>query len=104
MTRKLKLTSLAILLSTVLTALEGHAQITAGNIEKMTGWLTCATCGGRIGSTSAAPDTMTQRISSPSLDGNSAKFWLGGKTPYSDVIWWKDLGGKQASNFSYDLY
>jgi hypothetical protein len=47
---------------------------------------------------------MTQNISSPSLNGAATRFFLGGSTPYSDVIWWKDLGGSQSSNFSYDLY
>ena len=47
---------------------------------------------------------MTQKIASPSLNGASAHYWLGGSTPYSDVIWWKDLGGSSASNFTYNLY
>ena len=101
---RLQLASLIILLTAALAAPRANAQTTVSSIESMTGWLTCATCGGKSGSTSAAPHTMTRGISSPSLDGKSSKFWLGGSTPYSDVIWWKDLGGKQAANFVYDLY
>jgi hypothetical protein len=93
-----------VLLLGSLTVLRAEGQITAGNIENMSGWLTCATCAGKAGSTAAAPHSMTQGISSPALDGSSAKFWLGGSTPYSDVIWWKRLGGSQASHFVYDLY
>lgn len=101
---RFKLAAFTALLFFALSVFPIHAQTTTSSIQAMTGWQTCATCGGKSGSTSAAPHSMTRFISSPSLDGKSAKFWLGGSTPYSDVIWWKDLGGKQASNFVYDLY
>ena len=101
---RFKLAALTVLLFFSLTVFPSHAQTTTSSIQTMTGWQTCATCGGKSGSTSAAPHTLTRNISSPSLDGKSTKFSLGGSTPYSDVIWWKDLGGKQASNFVYDLY
>lgn len=54
---------------------------------------------------------MTQGVVSPSLDGASTQFWLGGSTPYSDVLWHKNiLNESQAAtsrtvhNFVYDLY
>lgn len=77
---------------------------TAKNIEAQTGWKTCTSCAGKYGTGPSAPHSMTQFISSPSLNGASTKYYLGGSTPYSDVIWWKDLGGSQSSNFTYDLY
>jgi len=48
---------------------------------------------------------MTQDVSSPSLDGKSAHFWIGGNTPYANALWWKQLGANaNASHFVYDLY
>ena len=80
------------------------ASTTISNIDQRSGWLTCSTCGGKSGSTAAAPHTLTQGVNSPSLDGASANFWLGGSTPYADVIWWNRLGANDsASHFVYDL-
>ena len=54
---------------------------------------------------------MTQGVASPSLDGTSAQFWLGGSTPYSDVLWHNKVlaetqlaQNEAAHNFVYDLY
>ena len=77
---------------------------TVKNIEATDNWLTCTTCAGKYGTGPAAPHSMTQNIASPSLNGNGTQFWLGGSTPYSDVIWWKRLGGSPSSNFIYDLW
>ena len=85
-------------------AVGAFASTTISNIDQRAGWQTCSTCGGKSGSTVAAPHTLTQGVSSPSLDGASANFWLGGSTPYADVIWWNRLGGNDsASHFVYDL-
>jgi hypothetical protein len=47
---------------------------------------------------------MAENVLSPALDGKSAQFNLGGKTPYSDALWWKQLGGNNAiKNLTYDL-
>lgn len=75
------------------------------NINQMTGWESCDTCAGWGGSGPTATHTMTQNLSSPSLDGKSAQFYLKGSTPYVAALWWKQLGANSAvSNFSYDLY
>ena len=76
----------------------------------------CSTC------SPGGPDTtwaMTQKISSPSVSGNSAKMDIGGKTVYSDVLWNNHLIGDFSSqglpdydhkivpnlhNFIYDVY
>jgi hypothetical protein len=48
---------------------------------------------------------MTAGQSTPSLDGASAKFFLGGDSPYANAIWWKQLGGNFAlKNLVYDMY
>jgi hypothetical protein len=81
------------------------------NIEQMSGWGHCDACAGAGGSGPSAPYSMTQNQSSPSLDGNSTRFWLGGSTPYSNALWWKQLVPEsQASknrtlrHFTYDAY
>jgi len=49
--------------------------------------------------------SMVQNQASPSMDGKSAKFSIGGSTPYSDALWWKQLGAADsATNLRYDVY
>jgi hypothetical protein len=39
------------------------------------------------------------------MDGKAAHFWIGGKTPFGDALWWEELGANAgASHFIYDLY
>jgi hypothetical protein len=73
-------------------------------IEEMSGWESCTTCAGVAGNGPSASYSMAQRISSPSLDGASAQFYIGGGVPYSNALWWKQLGGNSsATHFVYDL-
>jgi len=75
------------------------------DIEQITGWSSCDSCAGPGGAGPSAPHTMTQNVSSPSMDGKSAEFWLGGDTKYSAALWWKQLGPRDsATKFTYDLY
>lgn len=75
------------------------------NIDQMTGWQWCTTCAGAGGSGPSAQFSMTQFVSSPSMDGQAGHFWIGGSTPYSDALWWKQLGAQSgATHFVYDLY
>jgi hypothetical protein len=75
------------------------------DIDQMTGWQHCDVCAGIGGNGSQTPYSMTQFIGSPSLDSKSAVFWIGGTTPYSNALWWKQLGGNDAyKHFVYDLY
>ena len=79
--------------------------VTKANIEQMTGWANCTTCAGAGGNGPTATFSMTQNQASPSLDGNSTKFSIAGTTPYSDALWWKQLGAvNTATNFKYDVY
>jgi hypothetical protein len=73
-------------------------------IDQLTGWANCDTCAGPGGTGPTVPHSMTQFRSTPSMDGKSAEFWLGGSRPYSQALWWKQLGGRNASHFTYDLY
>ena len=73
----------------------------------------CSSCG------SGVTWSMKQGVSSPSLSGKAAQFSMGGKTPYSDVLWNNHLIGDGSSqglpdtnhtlvktlhNFTYDVY
>lgn len=74
------------------------------DIDQMGGWQSCDACAGTNGRGPVDPYSMSQGINSPSLDGRSATFWLGGKVPWGAAIWWKQLGAvDSASHFIYDL-
>jgi len=75
------------------------------DIEEMPGWKHCTVCAGINASGPVALYGMTQYVSSPSMDGRSAKFWIGGSTPYSNALWWKQLGADATKKkFVYELY
>lgn len=80
----------------------------ATKIEDMSGWNWCSkllnggVCAAGEGE---AVSWVAQHQTSPSLDGSSAQFFLGGSTPYSNALWWKTLGAtNQFSHFQYDLW
>ena len=56
----------------------------------------CSSCG------SGVTWSMSQNVSSPSKDGKSAKFNLGGTTPYADVLWNNHLIGDGSSQGMLD--
>lgn len=75
------------------------------NIDQKTGWQGCSACAGKGGDGPVATYSTATGVSSPSMDGNSRKFHLGGSTPYSNALWWKQLGSNSGvHNFKYDLY
>jgi hypothetical protein len=81
------------------------ASTTYGNIDQMSGWQNCGACAGIGGNGPVIPFSMTQNQSSPSMDGNSALFWLGTGTAYAQALWWKQLGANAGvSHFIYDSY
>lgn len=74
-------------------------------IESMQGWETCERCAGEGGTGPATPHSIQYNISSPSMDGAAAHFVNAGTVPYSNAIWWRQLGANSnAKNFVYDLY
>ncbi len=93
------------------------------NLQNSAGWTgygqlppsyqDCTSCG------SGVTWSLTQGISSPSLDGKATQFNIGGTTPYADVLWNNHLIGDFSSqglpdtshtlvptlsNFTYDVY
>jgi hypothetical protein len=74
------------------------------DIDQMPGWENCTVCAGAGAAGPSAVYSMTQNMLSPALDAKSARFNLAGSTPYSDALWWKQLGGNNTiKNFTYDL-
>lgn len=75
---------------------------TYSNIEQMSGWDSCTAC---AGGGQNATYSMLQKISSPSLDGNAAKFSISGSTPFSHGLWWRRMSSNTtAANFVFDMY
>ena len=83
----------------------GTATKTFTNIDQMPSWDQCDVCSGPGANGAVTPHAMTENVASPSMDGKSAQFWLGGSTPYASAIWWKQLGANTSvKHFTYDLY
>jgi hypothetical protein len=79
--------------------------VVQSDIDQMAGWQSCTTCAGAGGNGPTANFSMAQNVASPSMDGRSAQFNIGGTTPYSDALWWKQLGANNAAqNFKYEVY
>lgn len=75
------------------------------DIDQLSGWDSCNSCAGAGGVGPQVSYSLSQWQSSPSMDGQSAQFWLGGGYPYSGALWWKELTPQSsASHFTYDLY
>lgn len=92
-----------LLLSTgVLGVTALNAQTTFTSIDQMTGWKACSACANGRG---VALYSMTQGQTSPVLEGNSAKFWIGGAVPYSDALFYHRMSSNGTANhFIYDVY
>jgi hypothetical protein len=93
------------------TTLVPPAGATTVTLDQASNWQSCDVCAGTGGNGPSATHSMTQGIVSPSLDGASTQFWVGGSTPYSDVLWHKTVldSTKAALSrnvhfFVYDLY
>lgn len=76
---------------------------TSKNVQTDSGWQTC------VGTCANAPVpkvyTLTQNVSSPSLngDGTAVSYFESG-TPYGDVMWYYHFGNSSATHFVIDLY
>jgi hypothetical protein len=91
-----------------------QSQTTISDIQTLPGWQSCSATfpagSGRDGQICAAGlgtavSTMTEDQPSPAMDGKSAKFSMGGPTPYSNMLYFNPVaGGNNVSHFTYDLY
>ena len=81
------------------------AQTVKSAIQAMSGWQSCSSCAG-FGGTGPTSAISTQAgIASPSMSGNARVFSIAGTKPYSDALWWKQLGAaNSATNLVYDVY
>lgn len=94
-----------VLAAFALLASSAFAGTTIYNIDQKTGWASCSACAGANGNGPVASYSSKSGVSSPSRDGNSRQFFLGGTTPYANALWWKQLGPNSSiRNFKYDLY
>ena len=90
--------------STTTTTVPSSAKV-YGSIDQMSGWSSCGACAGIGGAGSVAPYSLTLNQSSPSMDGKSMMAWIGSGTPYSNALWWKQLGANSSvSHLVYDTY
>lgn len=79
-----------------------HSSTTLSSLQATSGWTSCTTCTNSTGT--AGTSTMTQNISSPSLDGKSAHFHLGSGAPLADALWYKHpVMNSSATHFIYDV-
>lgn len=104
----------------------GAVSGTFKNLHQQSGWAGYALlptayniCNGCAPSGPQTTWSMTQKVTSPSLSGNSSRMDVGGQTVYSDVLWNNHLIGDFSSqgmpdtnhaivpnlhNFTYDVY
>jgi len=93
-------------------------QTTISGIQNLPGWQSCGDVfppnSGRAGQICAAgfgtpSSSITQNVSSPSMDGSSAQFSINpsppGCTGYCNMLYFNPIaGGNSVSHFTYDLY
>jgi hypothetical protein len=78
-------------------------------IQDRPGWQHClATVGDGYPCAAGAGQAdawMAQHQTQPSLSGSSAEFHIGGATPYSNSLWWNELGANsKPTHFTYDFW
>ncbi len=79
------------------------------NIDERSGWGSCDACAGFNARGASASHSMQRGISSPSLDGRSTRFSIGGTHRYANALWWTQITSsrtavKKARNIVLDLY
>lgn len=92
----------ALFLIVGISATASASTTTFSKIEEMSGWGSCTACAGAGGD---AIYWMKQGITSPTLDGASAQFFVGGTTPFSHGLWWRRMSSNTiATHFVLDMY
>ncbi len=82
---------------------------TISRIEESSDWQTCGNCGNSGATGETATYSMTRGISSPSTDGSSSLFSIGGPYPYKNGYWYIGHSGSpttalQYLRYEFDLY
>jgi hypothetical protein len=87
----------------LLLATAAFSGTTYSHLEDRSGWQGCSDCAGAGGN---AKYSYQQHQSSPSTDGSSIKFNLGGSTPWSHALFHNRVSGGISSqtNFILDFY
>lgn len=84
-------------------SLRSSAQTVKSQIQRMSGWQSCAACAGKNAAGPAA-SIYTVTTGSPSMSGMSRTFSIASSSPYADALWWKQLGAANgATNLRYDV-
>ena len=79
------------------------------NIDEKLNWFSCDSCAGANATGPSSTYWMKQNQSTPSLDGKSTQFFLGGTTPYANALWSQHVitdstKTRAAKHFVYDIY
>ena len=97
----------AIAVKTFGIAVNAAASTTSTNgyygVEHMSGWQVCSNCAGTSGQQDAT-SWFKQGVGSPSMDGSSMQFFIGGSTPYRNALWFKGFGPNGSQHFVYDVF
>lgn len=97
--------SLAIFALAFFAGSSATAQTVKTAIQAMSGWQSCTSCAGAGGTGPTSTISTSAGIASPSMSGDSRVFHIAGTKPYSDALWWKQLGAANtATNLVYDVY
>ena len=95
----------AALFLAALTVSSASAQTYATNAEQMSGWQSCSVCAGAGGTGATSYHYLQQGITSPALNGTSARAHLGATTAFGNALWWRQLGANNTkTHFVYDLF
>jgi len=101
----ISMAALAGFLLTFFAASTATAQTVKSAIQAMSGWQSCSSCAGTGGTGPTSTISTQAGVASPSLTGNARVFSIAGSKPYSDALWWKQLGAaNSATNLVYDVY
>src|SRR5438270_14083575 len=85
------------------------AGVVFDRVEEQTGWQTCGNCGNTGATGPMATYDMARGITSPTEDGSSARFSIGGSHPYADGYWYLQHGSIMRTaihslTYQFDVY
>ncbi len=101
--------SLVLAAGVLLSASYASAQKVVSRLEESSNWKTCGNCGNTGGTGDTATYSMQRGITSPTTDGSSARFSIGGSYPYKNAYWYLPQSTSpttplQYLKYEFDLY